>query len=349
MKIEFRLLSDILAKTIFVKAGSFDAVTHERFLLMTAIISGVKINWSKLLFDILKDMATPGSRQAKVFAIQICVLLKNVPGLELGDSKAFPSPRILTEKTVHMYVVINEKVSGEEVADEPRVKKTPIKKAASKKRPAVAAAEPIVKKKRTTKGKSVSSKENLDILPVAQEAMPLEIIEPTSDATVEQPPVPKRKSKKRRLRLPKGSDDENVETPVTVEVTGETIVEQVIAKTAQMGADEEDIDIGGATVSGSAVGNEQPVVTASDTDEDIETIYVGTSVGDQQLQTFDTADSRTDADRINVVQKTAAREGFTRRFDGYRPSANTQSPSLAQGELLATPITKQSQLLNTSE
>ncbi|KZV15670.1 hypothetical protein F511_38076 [Dorcoceras hygrometricum] len=42
-------------------------------------------------------------------------------------------------------------------------------------------------------------------------------------------------------------------------------------------------------------------------------------------------------------------EGSTRRFDGYRPSANTQSPSLAQGELLATPITKQSQLLNTSE
>ncbi|KZV50762.1 hypothetical protein F511_27964 [Dorcoceras hygrometricum] len=41
-------------------------------------------------------------------------------------------------------------------------------------------------------------------------------------------------------------------------------------------------------------------------------------------------------------------EGSTRRFDGYRPSANTQSPSLAQGELLATPTTKQSQLLNTS-
>ncbi|KZV17462.1 hypothetical protein F511_42376 [Dorcoceras hygrometricum] len=42
-------------------------------------------------------------------------------------------------------------------------------------------------------------------------------------------------------------------------------------------------------------------------------------------------------------------EGSTRRFDGYRPSANTQSLSLAQGELLATPTTKQSQLLNTRE
>ncbi|KZV49866.1 hypothetical protein F511_42258 [Dorcoceras hygrometricum] len=37
MKIEFRLLSDILAKSITVKAGSFDAVTHERFLMMAAI------------------------------------------------------------------------------------------------------------------------------------------------------------------------------------------------------------------------------------------------------------------------------------------------------------------------
>ncbi|KZV18553.1 hypothetical protein F511_16527 [Dorcoceras hygrometricum] len=122
------------------------------------------------------------------------------------------------------------------------------------------------------------------------------------------PSVPKRKSKKRRLRLPKGSDDENVETPVTVEVAVESvdvqraetavdiseeetvsvfekseptvanvpvaesateeviptsaddvdlIIEKVIAETAQMGADDEEIDIGGATLSGSAVGSQE--------------------------------------------------------------------------------------------
>ncbi|KZV14340.1 hypothetical protein F511_43622 [Dorcoceras hygrometricum] len=38
LKIEFRLLSDILAKSVTVKAGSFDVVTHERFLMMTAIL-----------------------------------------------------------------------------------------------------------------------------------------------------------------------------------------------------------------------------------------------------------------------------------------------------------------------
>ncbi|KZV58344.1 mucin-2-like [Dorcoceras hygrometricum] len=31
LKIEYRLLHDILAKTIYVKAGSFDAVTRDRF------------------------------------------------------------------------------------------------------------------------------------------------------------------------------------------------------------------------------------------------------------------------------------------------------------------------------
>ncbi|KZV15699.1 hypothetical protein F511_32121 [Dorcoceras hygrometricum] len=87
IKIEFRLLSDILAKSIFVKAGSFDAVTHEHFILMAAITGGVQINWGKLLLNIFKEMVTAGSRQAKGYAIQICVLLKDVPALELGDSE----------------------------------------------------------------------------------------------------------------------------------------------------------------------------------------------------------------------------------------------------------------------
>ncbi|KZV29204.1 hypothetical protein F511_37795 [Dorcoceras hygrometricum] len=110
MKIEYRLLHDILAKTLFVKAGSFDAVTRDRFLLMTAITFDVKVNWGSLLFGILKAMVTPGSRQAKGFTIQIGVLLQNVQGLVLGESKGFPKSRILDAKTVHRFVHINEKV-----------------------------------------------------------------------------------------------------------------------------------------------------------------------------------------------------------------------------------------------
>ncbi|KZV34632.1 hypothetical protein F511_20742 [Dorcoceras hygrometricum] len=50
MKHEFRLLNDILAKAITVKAGSFDSVTVERFQMMTAIQYGLKVNWGKVLF-----------------------------------------------------------------------------------------------------------------------------------------------------------------------------------------------------------------------------------------------------------------------------------------------------------
>ncbi|KZV29761.1 hypothetical protein F511_45007 [Dorcoceras hygrometricum] len=85
LKFHYRLLHDILEKTIYVKAGSFDSVTRDQFLLMTAITFDV----SSLLFGVFKEMVTPGSRQAKGYAIQICVLLRNVPGLELGVRNHF--------------------------------------------------------------------------------------------------------------------------------------------------------------------------------------------------------------------------------------------------------------------
>ncbi|KZV57818.1 hypothetical protein F511_24957 [Dorcoceras hygrometricum] len=153
LKIEYRLLHDILAKTIYVKAGSFDAVTRDRFMLMTAIT------------------------QAKGFAIQIGVVLSNIPGLELGEPRAFPPPRVLNEKTVHRFVHINEQVGVEKTTGSPPMKKTPKKRAVSKKRPVDSDAEvaPIVKKKRTTKSK-----------PAAAIRLPVE--EPVS-TTSEQPVV----------------------------------------------------------------------------------------------------------------------------------------------------------------
>ncbi|KZV44841.1 hypothetical protein F511_09121 [Dorcoceras hygrometricum] len=209
-------------------AGSFDAITQEKFLMMAVITCGVRINWNRLLFKILKDMVTPGSRQAKGYAIQISLLLENVPNLELGESSEFPSSKVLTEKTVHRYIVLNDKVGMEDVTAEPRVKKTPTKKAASKKRPATdAAVAPVVKKKPTTKSKTGSSKENLETLPV--EAVPLQMIAPTPVAPAEQPPVPKRKTQKRKRRLILGYDDEivDIETVVGGSIVGEAAVEVV--------------------------------------------------------------------------------------------------------------------------
>ncbi|KZV43352.1 hypothetical protein F511_27255 [Dorcoceras hygrometricum] len=194
MEIQYHLLSDILAKNIYVKVESFDAVTRDRFLLMTAITFDIKVNWSRLLFDVLKDMVTPGSRQAK---------------------------GVLNEKTVHRYVTINEKVGAEEVTDAPRVKKTPAKKAVSQKRPAVdAVVAPMIKKKRTIKGKPVA----METVAVAQEAVPLQIFEATTDAPVEQSPVPKRKIQKRKRRLVMETDDEiNVEKQTAIENLDEQV------------------------------------------------------------------------------------------------------------------------------
>ncbi|KZV16029.1 hypothetical protein F511_26158 [Dorcoceras hygrometricum] len=174
-------------------------------MLMTAITFDVKVNWSNLMFSVFKDMVAPATRQAKGYAIQVCGLLKNILGLDLGESRAFPIPRVLTAKNVHRYVHINEKVGMEDTAASPRMKKTHVKKAVSQKRSAVGVeAAPVVKKKRTTKGKPVI---------IAQEAVPLKIVEATADAPVEQPPVSKIKSQKRKRRLVLSAVDETVDTP----------------------------------------------------------------------------------------------------------------------------------------
>ncbi|KZV17999.1 dystroglycan-like [Dorcoceras hygrometricum] len=288
MKIQYRLLSDILAKTLYVKAGSFDAVTHNRFMLMTAITFDVKVNWSSLLFGVLLDMVTPGSRQAKGFAIQICVLLKNVPRLVLGESRAFPASRVLTEKTVHRYVTINEKVGMEETADAPGVKKTPAKKIVSTKRPVGDGEEvPIVKNKRTTKGKPVV---------IAQEAVPLQIVKATTDAPTEQPPAPKRKSQKRKRRLILEGDDEIVETfveKVDQSVPEPAVEHAQVAKTADDNIRvEKVVERVDEQVPESAVANvepvgEQPAVetveegTADDVDHIIQQVLGQLDSGDQ--------------------------------------------------------------------
>ncbi|KZV55569.1 TMV resistance protein N-like [Dorcoceras hygrometricum] len=170
LKIEFRLMNDILAKYVTVKARSFDAVTHERFLLMTAIHFGLKINWSKILFDILKEMVTKSFKQAKGFAAQICVLSKGAPDLNLGEAKTFPPLKILTVKTVGTYVSKNKNIAPEDETDEPTVEKI-LKKAAAKRRPAPAVAEPAAKNKRTTVGRAAPTEKNLALVPVVQDVV----------------------------------------------------------------------------------------------------------------------------------------------------------------------------------
>ncbi|KZV18192.1 hypothetical protein F511_35417 [Dorcoceras hygrometricum] len=152
----------------------------------------------------------------------------------------------------------------------------------------------------------------MDMVSFAQDVVPLQIIEPTPIATAEQPPVLKRKSMKRKLRLPKWSDDENVEErvvvenvekPITVEVTvGEismepteeerhasaqlettddvdVIIEKVIAETSQLATDEEE-QLFDETVVGEIVFGDTPVEKADDLeqwfDRSYDNLFLGT-------------------------------------------------------------------------
>ncbi|KZV27701.1 hypothetical protein F511_28388 [Dorcoceras hygrometricum] len=271
MKIEYHLLSDILAKTIYVKAGSFDAVTRERFFLMTVITFDVKVNWRRLLFDILKDMVTPGSRQAK------------------GGSN-----------------------------DESRVKKAPKTKAASKKRPEdVVATKPVVKKKRATKQKPVNES----------------VVEQVAESTANKETVVENIVEK---------IDEPVSLPTEVKVVNEgisttddvdVIIEQILAETAKIGTDEDDQDAGTSDVGDKTAETadrekhwfdlsyeeiivqmtERPVVTPSDTDEEM-----GTNVGVQtescQYDSF-VEEPLEGAEQVNEMEMGEAEQSMGERTD----------------------------------
>ncbi|KZV42950.1 hypothetical protein F511_42995 [Dorcoceras hygrometricum] len=252
MKMPFRLLCDIVAKAISVKAGSFNDITVEKFSCMTAVVCGVKMNWAKVLFSILKKMVTPGSKQAKGFAIQISLLLATFPTLELGESSEFPASKLLTKKTVHRFVSVINRDGAEEVTGEAK------KKAVSKKRPAADVKAAVPKRKRTVKKKSISSISSLELVEVAEEAIPIQqVAEPSAD-------------------------DVDV---IIQQVLDETREADAPADIAQPAVTEEkhwfDLPYDDLVKQWEA---ERPVVTASDTDEDLATVDVAPAVGIQQVE-----------------------------------------------------------------
>ncbi|KZV47673.1 hypothetical protein F511_44749 [Dorcoceras hygrometricum] len=130
-------------------------------------------------------MVTPGTKQAKGFAVQISLLLEKIPNLDLGESSEFPASKILTDKTMHCFISLNDKAGAAEATGAPKPK------AASKKRRAADVGAAVAKKKRTTKKRVSLSKVNLDWMAVAQEAVPIQMIEgstaPAADNTADQP------------------------------------------------------------------------------------------------------------------------------------------------------------------
>ncbi|KZV36759.1 hypothetical protein F511_38056 [Dorcoceras hygrometricum] len=242
LKHEFRLLNDILAKAITVKAGSFDSVTVERFQMMTAIHYGLKVNWGHVLFNVLKDMVDKSQKKAKGFA----------------------AAKVLSMRTVHTYIVTNSTIDARTESEEQGMAKTPKAKkklssgvemavdmfaesTASKKRlPTEDDAPIITKKRRTGKSKLSVSQAKLDIVQVATDIEPIQIVDPAHVAATVPSPVLQRKSRKRKLVLSRESDDDSVGTEemskkgddVVVMSTVEADIARVLEETLALGVTE---------------------------------------------------------------------------------------------------------------
>lgn len=98
MKVEYQLFVDIVAKSLLAKAGSFAAMTLEKFQIMTAIIKGIPINWSAVLFHIFKNMVS-NTKQSFGFAIQMSKFLED-SGLPLNGSHSLHKSRMLNAQSV---------------------------------------------------------------------------------------------------------------------------------------------------------------------------------------------------------------------------------------------------------
>ncbi|KZV16906.1 hypothetical protein F511_23905 [Dorcoceras hygrometricum] len=69
MHFEYRLLHDIVAKSLCEKAGSFDSVTCEKFEFMTAIFAGISVKWGRILFQILLGMLQNSKKQSRGYTV----------------------------------------------------------------------------------------------------------------------------------------------------------------------------------------------------------------------------------------------------------------------------------------
>ncbi|KZV45279.1 hypothetical protein F511_06797 [Dorcoceras hygrometricum] len=98
MKMEYRLLHDIVAKALCAKASSFDMVTSEKFDLMVAITAGLKVKWAQVLFQVLVTMVNNPNRQSQGFVVQVGKKQKVVVQ-QLVEARSQAAPAKSTSET----------------------------------------------------------------------------------------------------------------------------------------------------------------------------------------------------------------------------------------------------------
>ncbi|KZV15656.1 NB-ARC domain containing protein [Dorcoceras hygrometricum] len=231
MKYEFRLLNDILAKSITVKAGDPTVTLGEaKTFPPLKILSAKTVN---TYVATNKTIDARGESDEPEVAKIVIVKKKSVSkrkSASIADKGADEVPvEVVAEKVV------------------------------SKKRSDASSDAPVVKKTRTTTGKAASKKKDLGLVSLAPEVVPIQMIEPISAVPAERPPTPKRNTLKRKFRMLAGSDDEivekepDVEEPIldqsagtekmkelekTVEIDDvDTVIEKILSDTAQMETD----------------------------------------------------------------------------------------------------------------
>ena len=102
-KIEYRILCDIVAKSISARRGSFDSYTIDRLEVMTAITKGIAVNWSDILFKTLMTMVTQSTKQHLGFAVQLGEFLINC-GVNLKADANLHPHRTLNNTTNRSYI-----------------------------------------------------------------------------------------------------------------------------------------------------------------------------------------------------------------------------------------------------
>ncbi|KZV32449.1 hypothetical protein F511_15707 [Dorcoceras hygrometricum] len=108
MKVEYRLLHDIVAKSLSAKAGSFDVVTTEKFEMMVVISAGMKIDWGHILFQTLVAIVYMSGKQSQGYAVQLSLLLEKLVKTDLGESVALNPLKVLNYKSVLTYMKKNQ-------------------------------------------------------------------------------------------------------------------------------------------------------------------------------------------------------------------------------------------------
>ncbi|KZV27780.1 splicing factor 3B subunit 1-like [Dorcoceras hygrometricum] len=113
-------------------------------------------------------MVTPSSKQARGFAVQICVLLEEIPDLVLCEPKSFPTLKVLNFKIVGTYVSKKKSIDDGNEGDESVMAKAALvkKKPFTKKKTDPTTVEPVAKKKSTTMGRAAPAKQDLSIVQV---------------------------------------------------------------------------------------------------------------------------------------------------------------------------------------